>query len=68
MTSLTMTKLTRETALALMPERAMQPIIWIMIMHTISMTMRAAQRFSPIIRKVTTNTAAGKSHRIVGIE
>jgi len=52
-----MTKLTRETALALMPDSAIQPIIWMMIMHTMSMMITAAQIFRPISNTVTTNTA-----------
>lgn len=35
----------------------MQPIMWTMIMHTTNMMIRAAHKFSPISKNVTTNTA-----------
>ena len=55
---LTMTRLTRETALALIPSRCIQPNMCRMIIHTTSMRMAAAQMFKPNIRTVTKNTAA----------
>ena len=53
-----MTRLTRETALALIPSRCMQPNICRMIIHTTSMSMAAAHMFRPNISTVTKNTAA----------
>ena len=53
-----MTRLTRETALALIPSRCIQPNMCRMIIHTTSMRMAAAHTFKPNIRMVTKNTAA----------
>ena len=55
---LTMTRLTRETALALIPSRCIQPNMCRMIIHTTIMRTAAAQMFKPNIRTVTKNTAA----------
>ena len=55
--ALTITRLTRETALALIPARAMQPSMWTMIISTEIMMIKAAQRLRPIVRNVTKNTA-----------
>lgn len=52
-----MTRLTRDTALPLMPEMAIQPNMCMMIMTTTRMMMRAAHKFRPINKNVTTNTA-----------
>ena len=56
--SLTITRLTRETALALIPNRCIQPNMCRMIIQTTSMSMAAAHKFRPNIRTVTKNTAA----------
>ncbi len=56
-TSLTMTRLTREMALALIPAMAIQPNMCTMIITTDSMMMNAAHKLRPMVRKVTRNTA-----------
>ena len=53
-----MTRLTRDTALALIPRRYMQPNMCRMIIQTTSMRTAAAHRLRPNIRRVTKNTAA----------
>ena len=54
---LTMTRLTRETALALIPSIAIDPSMCTMILATIPNIMAAAQMLKPISKKETTNTA-----------
>lgn len=56
-TSLTMTRLTRETALALMLSTAMDPSMCKMMLPTVARTITAAQMFRPKRRRDTTNTA-----------
>ena len=61
--TLTMTRLTRETALALMPSRAITPSMWTMIIATTPITMVAPHRFRPRRAKVTRNTAPSQTER-----
>ena len=56
-TPLTMTRLTRETALAWIPSTPMEPSMCAMILLTVSKTIMAAQRLRPRRRMLTINTA-----------
>ena len=58
-----MTRLTRDTALALILRTAIDPSMWRMILVTIMMITTAAHRLRPIMRKDTKNTATEGGRR-----
>ena len=61
-----MTRLTRDTALALTLRTAIDPSMWRMILATIVMIITAAHRLRPIMRKDTKNTATEGGRREEG--
>ena len=63
-----MTRLTRDTALALILRTAIDPSMWRMILATIVMIITAAHRLRPIRKKDTRNTATEGDKREGGRE